>query len=295
MINLELYRIFYVVAKERNITKASKILNISQPAVTKHIKNLEYELGEELFIRTKKGVILNEYGRKIFLNVKNALNLIEDAENTLEDTKNNHSVTIRIGASTTLAKKYLIKYIEKFHDKYPNIIFDIHTDSTHDLIKKLKIGDIDFILSKFPSNIDYDLKYQKIDTMEYIFVASKKYNKLTENSISVKDLENYDIIVQKYPSNSRKNADNFFKEHKLNIIPKMNIASSNLLTSFIKMGYGIGYVTDIYVKDELEKNEIYKINVNVPNKKVDFGIITLKNNVLFKDCNSFINLLINNN
>lgn len=295
MINLELYRIFYVVAKEKNITKASKILNISQPAVTKHIKNLEYELGEELFIRTKKGVILNEYGRKIFLNVKNALNLIEDAENTLEDAKNKHSVTIRIGASTTLAKKYLIKYIEKFHDKYPNIIFDIHTDSTHDLIKKLKIGDIDFILSKFPSNIDYDLKYQKIDTMEYIFVASKKYNKLTEKSISVKELENYDIIVQKYPSNSRKNADDFFKENKLNIIPKMNIASSNLLTSFIKMGYGIGYVTDIYVKDELDNKEIYKVNVNVPNKKVDFGIITFKNNILFKDCNSFINLLINNN
>ena len=295
MINLELYRIFYVVAKEKNITKASKILNISQPAVTKHIKNLEYELGEELFIRTKKGVILNEYGKKIFFNVKSALNLIEDAENTLEDTKNNHSVTIRIGASTTLAKKYLIKYIEKFHDKYPNIIFDIHTDSTHDLIKKLKIGDIDFILSKFPSNIDYDLKYQKIDTMEYIFVASKKYNKLTEKSISVKELENYDIIVQKYPSNSRKNADDFFKENKLNIIPKMNIASSNLLTSFIKMGYGIGYVTDIYVKDELDNKEIYKVNVNVPNKKVDFGIITLKNNILFKDCNSFINLLINNN
>ena len=295
MVNLELYRIFYVVAKEKNITKASQVLNISQPAVTKHIKNLEYELGEELFIRTKKGVILNEYGRKIFLNVKNALNLIEDAENTLEDAKNKHSVTIRIGASTTLAKKYLIKYIEKFHDKYPNIIFDIHTDSTHDLIKKLKIGDIDFILSKFPSNIDYDLKYQKIDTMEYIFVASKKYNKLTEKSISVKELENYDIIVQKYPSNSRKNADDFFKENKLNIIPKMNIASSNLLTSFIKMGYGIGYVTDIYVKDELDNKEIYKVNVNVPNKKVDFGIITLKNNILFKDCNSFINLLINNN
>ena len=295
MINLELYRIFYVVAKEKNITKASKILNISQPAVTKHIKNLEYELGEELFIRTKKGVILNEYGRKIFLNVKNALNLIEDAENTLEDAKNKHSVTIRVGTSTTLAKKYLINYIENFHDKYPNIIFDIHTDSTHDLIKKLKIGDIDFILSKFPSNIDYDLKYQKIDTMEYIFVASKKYNKLTEKSISVKELENYDIIVQKYPSNSRKNADDFFKENKLNIIPKMNIASSNLLTSFIKMGYGIGYVTDIYVKDELDNKEIYKVNVNVPNKKVDFGIITLKNNILFKDCNSFINLLINNN
>ena len=49
MINLELYRIFYVVAKEKNITKASKILNISQPAVTKHIKNLEYEMEERYF------------------------------------------------------------------------------------------------------------------------------------------------------------------------------------------------------------------------------------------------------
>ena len=133
MVNLELYRIFYVVAKEKNITKASQVLNISQPAVTKHIKNLEYALGEELFIRTKKGVILNEYGKKIFLNVKNALNLILDAESDLEDAKNSHSATIKIGISTTLVKEYLIDYIEKYHDKYPNIIFDIHTDSTYDL------------------------------------------------------------------------------------------------------------------------------------------------------------------
>ena len=294
MVNLELYRIFYVVAKEKNITKASQVLNISQPAVTKHIKNLEYALGEELFIRTKKGVILNEYGKKIFLNVKNALNLIEDAENDLEDAKNSHSATIKIGISTTLVKEYLIDYIEKYHDKYPNIIFDIHTDSTYDLIKKLKIGEIDFILSKFPNNIDYDLNYQKIGSMEYIFVASKKYNKLSKKDVCVKDLEKYDILVQKYPANSRNNIDLFFKENNLNIISKMNIASSNLLISFVKMGYGIGYVTDMYVQSELNKKELYKINLNVPNKKVDFGIITLKNNVLIKDCNNFINTLTSN-
>ena len=61
MINLELYKIFYVVAEAKNITKASEKLNISQPAVTKHIKNLESQLKTPLFIRTKKGVVLNEY------------------------------------------------------------------------------------------------------------------------------------------------------------------------------------------------------------------------------------------
>ena len=75
----------------------------------------------------------------------------------------------------------------------------------------------------------------------------------------------------------------------------MNIASSNLLTSFVKMGYGIGYVTDMYVKREIEKGEIFKIKLNVPNKKVDYGIITLKNNVMFKDCINFIKTLIEDN
>ena len=88
MINLELYRIFYVVAETKNITKASEILNISQPAVTKHIKNLEEQLGNPLFIRTKKGVILNEYGEKIFLNVKQALNLLSESEKEISKYKN---------------------------------------------------------------------------------------------------------------------------------------------------------------------------------------------------------------
>ena len=64
-INFELYKIFYEVANEGNITKAANKLMISQPAVTKQIKTLEDELGGQLFIRTKRGVILTENGQKI--------------------------------------------------------------------------------------------------------------------------------------------------------------------------------------------------------------------------------------
>ena len=146
--NLELYRIFYVVAEMKNITKASEILNISQPAVTKHIKNLEDQLGTPLFIRTKKGVVLNEYGKKIFLNVKQALTLLDESEKEIGKYKSMDKGTIKIGISTTLTKKYLLKYLEKFHTKYPNIIVDIYTDPTKELINKLKNGNIDLIISK---------------------------------------------------------------------------------------------------------------------------------------------------
>ena len=63
MVNLELYRVFYEVAKSKNITKASRKLRISQPAVTKHIHNLEAELQIKLFDRTRYGMILTEDGK----------------------------------------------------------------------------------------------------------------------------------------------------------------------------------------------------------------------------------------
>lgn len=67
MINLELYRIFKIVADEENLTRASEILHISQPAVTKHIQNLENQLNVKLFNRSKYGMILNENGKKLYL------------------------------------------------------------------------------------------------------------------------------------------------------------------------------------------------------------------------------------
>jgi Mn-dependent DtxR family transcriptional regulator len=79
-INFELYRIFYVVANHSNITKASEELNISQPAISKSIKNLEDQLGGNLFIRTKRGVTLTEEGKEFYNYIKQAMEYINNAE-----------------------------------------------------------------------------------------------------------------------------------------------------------------------------------------------------------------------
>ena len=291
MTNLELYRIFYEVAINKNITKASSVLNISQPAVTKHIKNLEDSLGEVLFIRTKRGVVLTEVGNKLFLKVKQALSIIDDVELSIKENKNLHNTTIRVGISTTLAKIYLMDYIDKFHKEYPNIIFDIYTDSTADLIKKLKVGEIDFIISKFQSMLDFDLNYNVLGKTDYIFVRSPKY-KIKGNKIDIKDLEKYPILLQKYPSNSRVSADKYFKDNNINIKPLISVASSNLLTSFVKIGYGIGYVTRMYVDRFLKDNSLIEVKVNIKPPSIKYGIITLKNNTLSQDISLFINSLL---
>ena len=291
MINLELYRIFYVVAETGNITKASEQLCISQPAVTKQIKNLESQLNTPLFIRTKKGVVLNECGQKIFLNVKQALTLLDEASSKTKEFAELNTGTIKIGTSTTLMRKYLLKYIEKFHNKYPNVVVDIYTDPTKELITKLKNGMIDLIIGKIPDNFDNDLEYYELDKTKYIFMANKNYFDLKNMTLSPKDLEKYPMLIQEYPANSRLSVENYFKNNNVQLEPKMNIASSNLLIDFINMGYGIGYVTELYVREDLKKDNMYKVNVLPEPESVSFGIISLKNNVMSNPCKKFVETL----
>lgn len=291
MIHLELYRVFFIVAEVGNITRASELLNISQPAVTKHIKNLEQQLGNPLFIRTKRGVVLNEFGGKLFLKVKQALSLLEEAEKEISQYKTMNMGTIKIGISTTLVKKYLLKYIEEFHLLYPNIVIDIYTDPTKDLIKKLKSGMIDFIIGKFPQNRDLDLEYVKLGETKYIFVGGNQYKNLSNHFISANELVKYPLLLQKSPSNSRENVEQYFKKNKIHVEPKMSIASSNLLIDFITMNYGIGYVTKLYVNDLLQSKILHEIPIHPSPDKIDYGIILLKNNILTSSCNQFIECL----
>lgn len=87
-INLELYRTFCTVASIGNITKASKILLVSQPAVTKTINTLENQLGTKLFTRTKHGVSLTEDGKSLYNNLKLGMDAISNAENKFNELKN---------------------------------------------------------------------------------------------------------------------------------------------------------------------------------------------------------------
>lgn len=291
MVNLELYRIFYEVAKASNITVASQNLNISQPAVTKHIKDLENTLGTALFIRNRKGVILTESGKKLFFYIKQAMDLISYAEKELEDMQNMYKGTLRIGVGTTLTKKYLLKYIKEYHKLYPNITIEISTDPTDELKEKLKLGMIDFIIAKMPPYKDSDYQYTTLGKLEDIFVGNETYKELENKKISLEELSVYPILLQKKPSSSREYIDAICKERNVELKSIMNIASSNLLIDFVKIGYGIGFVTKQYVLNELENNEFIEIQVEPPLPPREFGIIELKDNFLSFSAEAMLELI----
>ena len=279
-IDFELYRIFYVVANNGNITKASEELNISQPAISKSIKNLEEQLGGNLFVRTKRGVILTSEGKEFYSYIKQAIEYINNAENKFTDLINLETGCIRIGISTTLTKEFLLPYLEKFHSLYPKIDIQIITNLTSDLMSKLKNGLIDIIVLNLNNkNYGDDIEIIKCKKINDCFVANNKFKKLINEEISLKDLNNYPLILQAKGSNTREFIDNISKNYGVILKPNIELSSYTLVSEFSKIGLGIGYVTKEYTKDLLESKKVFelKIKEKIPSRYI--GIALSKNHI----------------
>jgi len=290
-INYETYKIFYYVAINRSISKASQYLMISQPAVTWHLKNLESNLGVTLFTRTKKGVTLTHEGSIFFDYIKEGIKNFTNGENMLSNLKNLDYGNIRIGASTTVSRHVLMPYLEKFHEKYPNIDIQIINTLTEDLLKELRNGNLDMLILNMPMDESTDLRIEKVIDVQDIFVGNKKYYDLCNGKLKLEDLNNFPLLFQKSPSNTRKYLDNYLKENKVVLHPKTEIVSYNLIMDFIKSGFGIGYATKEFILDEIKNKTLYEIKVtpNVPKRYI--GIVTLKQSIPNYSANKLIDMI----
>lgn len=275
-INLELYKIFYIVAKNGSISAAADILYISQPAITLQIKKLENLLGVSLFTRTKHGVVLTDEGSLLFEYVKNGIDNIINGENALSNLKNLDSGTIRIGASTTVCRHVVMPYLAKFHEKYPKIEIQIVNNLTTNLIKELRNGNLDILVLNLPMDENKDLKITKICEIQDIFVGNKKYYDLTNGKLKLSDLNNYPLIFQKLPSNTRSYLNNYLKYNNINLRPQLEVVSYNLIMDLVSAGFGIGYATKEFIKPELKNKSLYEIEVIPKVPKRFIGIATIE-------------------
>jgi len=274
-INLDLYRIFYIVAKNGSISSAANILYISQPAITFQIKKLEEQLGVSLFTRTKHGVLLTDEGKVLFNYVKTAIDSIDNGENALSNLKNLDTGTIRIGVSTTICRYILMPYIEKFHEMYPNIDIQINNNVSNNLIKELRNGNLDILMLFKPSIDNKDLKIQELVDVQDIFVGNKKYFDLMQGKTNLKDLEQYPLIFPSSSSNSRTYLNKYLKDNNSNLKPKLEVVSYNLIVDLIKAGFGIGYATKEFVSDEIKNKTLFEIKIKPSIQKRSIVIATI--------------------
>lgn len=290
-INLELYKVFYYVAKNENITRASNELSISQPAISKSIKTLEEQINTSLFIRKRDGMELTEAGEIIFKKIRSAMELIDSAEEDIKSLTNLEKGSINIGASKTIIHEYLMPYIKKFHQIHPNISIRIFTDKTSELIKKAKMGLIDVIFTNMPYNFPNDFEMIKLMELHDIFVANKSFNDLKNKIIDKKELENLPLLVLTKGATTRIRLDDYCVENNITIHPEMEFGSNTLIKEFTMAGFGIGMLTKEHVKEELISGELFELKIDLPLKEKYLGMaydMSRKNNIIVNNFIKFI-------
>lgn len=267
--DLNLLKIFYTVAKEESVSKASLKLHISQPAVSQNIKTLENEIGFALFFRTNKGVKLTNEGNEIFNYCKAIFKQVDLLNQTLQDLSTLEAGILNIGASDTVCKYYLIDILKKFENNYPKIRYRVTNCTTNESLILLKQHSVDVAFIHSPIHKE-SFTYHNCLTLEDVFVCAYDFDDSKIKHLS--DLMNYRILLLEESSHSRKVLDNNLLKYNIKLKPKFELASLDLLIEFCKKNMGIICVSKQYIEKELANKELKIINIE---EKLDERYITL--------------------
>lgn len=256
MINYNLYKVFYHVAKEKNLSKASEILYTSQPAVSFSIKELEKELNQKLFIRKSKGVELTNYGKLLYGKVSNVIEKLDDIEKSAERYSRLEEGTLRIGTSSSNINQIVLEYLTKFVNKYPNIQIVMQRGTKDKLVERLESNDLDIIfIDKNDREKDFNL-IKQFD-IEYKLIGNKKYKeKYNSNNIELSKFPINELMLPSINNNSRITIDNFFGKEHIKLNPKYELDNYILLYEFVKKGFGMAFVNIEYYKDVIVKDDV---------------------------------------
>lgn len=273
-INLNLYRIFYIVAKSKSFVEASSKLYISQPAISKDIKSLESVLKTKLIYRKNNGIELTRDGQDLLIYLEEVFGIINIAEKKIEQQNNLSSGNMSIGCPSHISALFLMEKIESFKKIYPNIKIQVMSGSTEMLIEMLELHKVDFVIDAAPVNSMYNnLEIRKISSFETIFISNKKIR-----LADVRELQTRRLILPFEFSNTRKELNKVFEKN--NILIKdvsLEFDTTDLIINAVKRDLGIGYVIENSVKQELANQTIYKVDIDIELPKTDVYLLNIKN------------------
>ena len=290
MVNLDLYRVFYTVAKSGSLTKAAEELYISQPAVSRSIKQLETQLGVSLFTRTHRGMTLSAQGGKVIFNeVERALSLLNEAENRIEEMKNSATGVIRIGASDTIFEYFLADKIVEFNERFPAVKFELTADFTPDTIEKLKADKCDVAFVNLPISPDSDLKlYGNCMRLNDVFVVGEKYKELAEKTVSLTELKNYPLILMDQNTVARRSLEGFLSSLGVDLQPSIEVGSWDLMKRLVLRGMGVGVIPREYAASQLQSGSLFEIKTDPALPVRSVGMLLPKNAPVSYALHSFI-------
>ena len=250
MIDFRKLEVFLKVYETQSFSKTSKLLYLTQPTVTLHIKDLEEILGVKLLDRNTRKVIPSKAGKVVYEYGKEIINLLKEMEKELEIFKDEKRGIVEIGGSTIPGQYILPKIIKSFKKKYPQISVYLKVGDSREIVEKVIKGDFDLgmVGAVFKNK---ELVYIPCYEDEIVLIAPPDFPK---DEISLEELYDISLIKREEGSGTWENAIESLQKKGLDIL-KLNIVgemgSTEAIKESVKAGLGCGFISSLAI--ELEK------------------------------------------
>ncbi len=279
---------FIAVVEYKNFTKAGCHLNLSQPSVSTHIKNLENHYGVTLINRSikQKTIFITENGYKLYKRSKEIIHLLETTYMEVRDISDSIKGSIKVGASLTIGEYILPKFLTSFCKKYPDIDVEIFIENTSLISSSVKdlTLDIGFIegISVYPNfNQEYLLEDKMVLALPYD-------SRLSNTNLSLDKLQNQNWVVREEGSGTREFLNKFLSTNK--IVPKniMVLGSNYAVKEAVRNNLGITIISSLVASRAAENKELFIIELDDSYSR-NFSYILPKDITISKIAEIFLN------
>ncbi|MQR89001.1 LysR family transcriptional regulator [Bacillus megaterium] len=282
-------RYFLTVAREGNITRAADFLHVTQPTLSRQLKDLEQELGKKLFIRSSHSVILTDEGMLLRNRAEEIVNMMDKLEAEFSSMEETIGGDVYIGGGETEAMKHIARVAKDVQVRYPNIRYHLYSGNEEDITERLDKGLLDFGILIQPADIS-KYNYLNMPAKDVWGVVMKKDSSLAvKESIQAADLVNVPLIcsrqAMKQTFSKNEFADWFGEDfHKLNIVTTYNLAYNAAI--MVEEGVGYAITLDKIVNTSTTSRLCFR--PLQPRLESGLNIVWKKHHVLSAAANAFL-------
>ncbi|MEH6857827.1 LysR family transcriptional regulator [Priestia megaterium] len=286
---IRVLRYFLAVAREGNITRAADVLHVTQPTLSRQLKDLEQELGKKLFIRSSHSVFLTDEGMLLRNRAEEIVNMVDKLEAEFSSMEETIGGDVYIGGGETEAMKHIARVAKDVQVRYPNIRYHLYSGNEEDITERLDKGLLDFGMLIQPADIS-KYNYLNMPAKDVWGVVMRKDSPLAlKESIQAGDLLNVPLIcsrqAMKQTFSKNEFADWFGEDfHKLNIVTTYNLAYNAAI--MVEEGIGYAITLDKIVNTSTASNLCFR--PLQPRLESGLNIVWKKHHVLSAAANAFL-------
>lgn len=267
---------FLAVAENSSFTAAGQQLHVAQSAISRKIKLLEEELGENLFRRSAKRVYLTEAGEIMLRHTRKVFQDLRTAQLEVSELSRMHRGLLRIGANMTACLYLLPPALEKFRALHPNIDTQVVTGSTEQLLGQIRSNTIDVGILTLPSSLP-DLDAIPLCEEELVVVTSPRHEKFGKRkTVRVNELRNQPLIIFTRDAATRSLLDRFFE--RAGFKPRIAMESESVATikPLVQINLGISIMPLRAVAADARRKELHYLCIQDERLVRQIGLVSHK-------------------